>query len=200
MTLPDYRIRNAASLVREMLGAISTSTENAQGNTPTNEQPIFSGPVFPDYSTRAGHGPYGPRTCVKCKKFGKVDRHHVTYVPEVIVDLCHECHSKITGLNSRAAFIAYTNKATKVTYTNRVRLIMWRWFISDEWPLDRKRICKTEVRNRLAKANLKIEVPEYAKKSRKFTKRNDGCSRRKHEKDKTITQKGHSSSAEGLIR
>ena len=168
--LPEYRILRAAGLVRKLLSALSTGREITQGNT--TQLPSIGGHVFPDYAAQTKPLPvYRHKRssvvhvkCAKCGKFGKVDRHHVTYDPVVLVNLCRSCHSRITSLNARAAFVAYTNKIKRKAYTNRVRLILWRWFMNNPWP-ESKRISKGDVVYILRKANFKIEKPKDAGKN-----------------------------------
>ena len=96
--------------------------------------------------------------CVKCNKAFHLQRHHIIYSPPAVVFLCAQCHSKITGINTRAAGIAGTSVEYKPHYTNKIRRILWRWFMSNSWPVDSggkpvKRLSKTKIRN-ILKAEL----------------------------------------------
>ena len=48
--------------------------------------------------------------CVKCNRVYHLQKHHITYTPSLTVFLCEKCHSKITGMNTRAARIVGTSK------------------------------------------------------------------------------------------
>lgn len=43
------------------------------------------------------------KKCKKCKKRVKLERHHITYKPEIVVNICVKCHKKITRLNTEAS-------------------------------------------------------------------------------------------------
>lgn len=95
------------------------------------------------------------RKCVKCESKGKLHRHHITYSPPLMADLCPLCHSRVTGLNTKGSFVAWGNKKTRPDYTNRLRLVLWNWFLKTPWP-DRRRVSQTEVRDILSKARFQI--------------------------------------------
>ena len=102
-------------------------------------------------------------SCAKCSTTFHLQRHHITYEPELTVFLCYECHRRITGLNARGSSIAHGNIKTRTTYTNRIRVILWRWFLNSRWPVTSggnpiKRLSRTFVKEILQKANFKIEV------------------------------------------
>lgn len=159
--------KRAAELVRALLrSAMLNAPSNTQGNT-TNKSAVLDrgvsqnkGALRPPAATSKTKP---KRRCVKCKGFGSIHRHHIIYEPEVVVDLCSVCHAKITGLNTKAARVAYSSKIHRKGYTNRLRLVLWNWFINNEWP-DKKRISYIEVYRILEKAKFKIELPNYAKK------------------------------------
>lgn len=159
--------KRAAELVRALLrSAMLNAPSNTQGNT-TNKSAVLDrgvsqckGALRPPAATSKQRT---VRRCAKCKGFGKIHRHHITYDPEVLVDLCPLCHSRITGLNTKASKIAYSSKEHRREYTNRLRHVLWQWFLNSEWP-DKKRISYSEIYLILAKAKFKIEVPNYAKK------------------------------------
>ena len=67
--------------------------------------------------------------CVKCNRAYHLQEHHITYKPEIKVFLCETCHKKVTKLNTAAAPIAKTNLITKPVYTNKIRVMLWRWFV-----------------------------------------------------------------------
>ena len=72
-----------------------------------------------------------PRTrkCCKCGKKWGLERHHVTYKPPLIKDLCSKCHKKITEINTVAAKLYGTHKTRRTKFTNVVRLALWRVFL-----------------------------------------------------------------------
>ncbi len=99
--------------------------------------------------------------CVKCNRAYHLQKHHIVYNPALIVFLCETCHSRVTGLNSRAAVVADTSLYHKPIYTNKIRVILWRWFLANPWPVDKsnkpvKRLSKTSVRNILSKHELNL--------------------------------------------
>ncbi len=162
--------QKAAELVRELLrSAMLIASSNTQGNTSNESASLVGARVSRTQDAQAR--PCGPilrrqtkiRRCVKCKGFGKIHRHHITYEPVVLADLCPLCHGRITGLNTKAAKIAYSSKEHRREYTNRLRLVLWNWFINNKWP-EKKRISYSEIYVILAKAKFTIEVPSYAKK------------------------------------
>ena len=67
--------------------------------------------------------------CVKCNRAYHLQEHHITYNPEIKAFLCETCHKKVTKLNTAAARVANTNLATKPVYTNKIRVMLWRWFV-----------------------------------------------------------------------
>ena len=67
--------------------------------------------------------------CIKCNRAYHLQEHHITYKPEIKAFLCETCHKKITKLNTAAAPIAKTNLTTKPVYTNKIRVMLWRWFV-----------------------------------------------------------------------
>ena len=108
--------------------------------------------------------------CVKCNRAYHLQRHHITYNPKLVVFLCETCHSRITGINTRAAVIAGTSVVFKTTYTNKIRVILWRYFIKTPWPLDKKkkpirRLSKLKIReilsgfNHLESIGNNVETP-----------------------------------------
>lgn len=97
--------------------------------------------------------------CIKCHRAYHLQIHHITYNPELTAFLCETCHSHITGLNSRAAGIAGTSKRFKPNYTNKIRVILWRWFLQNPWPSDDdckplRRLSKTLIQKILRKAEF----------------------------------------------
>ena len=70
--------------------------------------------------------------CVKCNRAYHLQRHHITYDPPLTAFLCETCHKQITKLNTAAALIARTNLKTRPTYTNKIRVIIWRWFLKNK--------------------------------------------------------------------
>lgn len=47
--------------------------------------------------------PFVKYRCSHCGSTQRIERHHVTYVPELIVPLCHKDHKKVTELNTQMA-------------------------------------------------------------------------------------------------
>lgn len=101
--------------------------------------------------------------CVKCNRAYHLQKHHIVYNPSVEVFLCENCHSKITGMNSRAVKIAGTSLTYRRDYTNRVRIILWRWFKDNPWPTQDgkpvRRLSKTKIKEILHKFNTDIKSP-----------------------------------------
>ena len=66
------------------------------------------------------------RSCFKCGKTYRLQRHHVTYEPEVVKLLCRLCHLKITAMNKAVA------RSTDPfhTLTNAERLQNWEKFLA----------------------------------------------------------------------
>ncbi len=100
--------------------------------------------------------------CVKCNSTFHLQRHHITYHPALTAFLCEDCHRRVTGLNARGSHVAGGNKKTKTTYTNKIRVILWRWFLANPWPVDSTstpllRLSKTSVRGILDAANFQYE-------------------------------------------
>lgn len=100
--------------------------------------------------------PKSVRRCIKCNTLSELHAHHVTYTPAVVVDLCKLCHNRITGLNTKGSLVAHGNKLTNTAYTNKLRLVLWKWFLTNPWP-DKRRISKTEVRSILSQSHFHIE-------------------------------------------
>ena len=101
-------------------------------------------------------------SCQKCRKTFHLQNHHITYHPALTAFLCEDCHRKITSLNARGSWVAGGNKRTKTKYTNKIRVILWRWFLKYTWPIDSegfpvKRVSKSFVRKILVNANFKFE-------------------------------------------
>jgi len=71
--------------------------------------------------------------CCKCSSSYHLHRHHITYQPPITEFLCVKHHKQITALNTAAAPVAHTNLKTKTTYTNQIRVILWRWFLSSKY-------------------------------------------------------------------
>lgn len=71
--------------------------------------------------------------CVKCNRAYHLQEHHITYNPSLTVFLCKTCHDRITALNSAAAIIARTSLTYRLTYTNKIRVILWQWFLKSKW-------------------------------------------------------------------
>lgn len=100
--------------------------------------------------------------CVKCNSSFHLQKHHITYQPALTVFLCEDCHKLVTSLNARGSWVAGGNKKTRTTYTNKIRVILWRWFLSSTWPEDEhgkplKRLSKTLTRKILTDANFQFE-------------------------------------------
>lgn len=108
-------------------------------------------------------------TCVKCGSHEHLHRHHITYYPPNIVVLCRLCHSRITGLNTKGSLVAGGNKVTRTEYTNRLRIVLWKWFITNPWP-NKRRVSRTEVRSILRGAKFVVEL-RSTKRSRQHYKR-----------------------------
>ncbi len=103
--------------------------------------------------------------CVKCGSHERLHKHHITYKPPNIVILCKLCHSRITGLNTKGSLVAGGNKYKRVEYTNRLRMVLWSWFIRTPWP-NKRRLSRTEVRGILFKAKFNIEPRSVVQSSR----------------------------------
>jgi GTPase SAR1 family protein len=117
--LPANTKSFSKSITSEILKSIQFKIEPLSA-----KQHMFNNPWRHDFKNN----------CVKCNKAYHLQEHHITYNPDLKAFLCVSCHAKITGLNTRAARIAYTSKEFKPDYTNRVRIILWRWFIANTWP------------------------------------------------------------------
>lgn len=65
--------------------------------------------------------------CSKCNQFRPINRHHVTYAPERIEDLCIFCHGLITAINTR-----YAKWKGKVKLTNEERTTLYAFFKSTD--------------------------------------------------------------------
>jgi hypothetical protein len=61
--------------------------------------------------------------CLKCKSETQIHKHHVTYSPEYIIELCKSCHSMITSINTKYAMFH------KRKLTNEERLYAHEHFI-----------------------------------------------------------------------
>jgi len=85
--------------------------------------------------------------CRKCSSSYHLQRHHITYKPEIIEYLCVKHHKQITALNTAAAPVAHTNLKTKTAYTNQIRVILWKWFLSPKYSA--KYITPASIRNTL---------------------------------------------------
>jgi hypothetical protein len=96
--------------------------------------------------------------CCRCASRSRLHRHHVTYIPEKIVMLCWLCHSRVTGLNTKGSLVAGGNKITRTDYTNKLRLVLWEYFMKTPWPTGKRRMSKTDLRVILHKLNFKIEL------------------------------------------
>jgi len=72
--------------------------------------------------------------CINCNRAFHLQVHHITYTPPITVFLCKACHDKITLLNKHTAATAGTSLEYKLAFTNRVRVIIWRWFLANPWP------------------------------------------------------------------
>ncbi len=99
--------------------------------------------------------------CTKCNSTYHLQRHHITYEPEITAFLCFDCHKRVTGLNARGSHAAYGNKKTRTTYTNQIRVILWKWFLSHTWPVDTegkplKRLSRTFILGILESKNFKV--------------------------------------------
>ncbi len=68
--------------------------------------------------------------CVKCNRAYHLQKHHIIYTPSTTAFLCEKCHKKITNINTFAAGVANTSKVNRPNYTNRIRVTLWKWFLS----------------------------------------------------------------------
>jgi hypothetical protein len=66
------------------------------------------------------------RKCRKCGKTGRLERHHVTYEPPQISNLCRKCHKLITELNTMCS--QSTRPFHKLE--NEERVILWKAFLA----------------------------------------------------------------------
>ncbi len=96
--------------------------------------------------------------CVKCNRAYHLQKHHITYSPPLTVFLCEKCHSKITGINTTAAKLFKTSKYYKPSYTNKIRAILWRWFIDNPWPKKNGSPMKTLEKSFLHKIILNYKL------------------------------------------
>ena len=100
--------------------------------------------------------------CERCGSRHYLQRHHVTYEPEILVYLCTPCHKRITSINTRGSQVAYGNKKTRVEYTNGLRRVLWNWFMTSPWPVKEdgtpiRRMSKGRVRRHLKEVGFKIK-------------------------------------------
>jgi len=65
------------------------------------------------------------KRCRKCGKGGRLERHHVTYEPVKISNLCRKCHKLITELNTMCS--QSTSPFHKLS--NEERLTLWKAFL-----------------------------------------------------------------------
>ncbi|MCP3924936.1 MAG: hypothetical protein GY714_20345 [Desulfobacterales bacterium] len=112
---------------------------------------------YPRGSKLAGPWKYDFKNkCKKCNRVFHLQKHHITYDPSLTVFLCEHHHDRITAVNTTAAKIFHTSKYHKPTYTNQIRVILWRWFIDNPWPKKNGSPVKT-----LETSLLKKIVSEY---------------------------------------
>jgi len=103
--------------------------------------------------------------CIKCGKVFHLQKHHITYQPELVVFLCVKCHKQITMLNTIGSAVAGGSLKHRPNYTNRLRITLWRWFSQrpSAWPVNGadkpvKKLTNSFVLSILKKKRFKIEV------------------------------------------